>query len=102
MVDIVIASYQCDGSALAGIPDSRIYRCSPSHELVAASLNRDTCGGDSGGPVFVFGQDSKPYIAGVTSRAIVGRKCGPGGIYVIPAAPPVRAWLEARGVSFPD
>ena len=103
MVDIVIASYQCNGTTLNGRSDSQVYRCRPSHELVAAGLNRDTCGGDSGGPVFVFGPDTKPYLAGVTSRATdAGGRCGPGGIYVIPAAPPVRAWLEARGVSFPN
>jgi hypothetical protein len=51
---------------------------------------------------FSYGPDSRPYLAGVTSRATdAGGRCGPGGIYVIPAAPPVRAWLEARGVSFP-
>ena len=103
MVDIVIASYQCDGLALTGVPDDQVYRCRNPHELVAASLNRDTCGGDSGGPVFVFDANNEAQIAGVTSRAIhPSGKCGPGGIYVIPAVEPIRQWLEARGISFPN
>lgn len=101
-INIVIASFQCDGVTLTGIPDSQVFRCKPVHELVAAGLNRDTCAGDSGGPVYVLGPDGKIYLAGVTSRAVdpLGR-CGPGGIYALPAAPPLRAWLEARGISIP-
>lgn len=100
-VDIVIASYQCDGSAFSGIPDNQIYRCRPSFEMVAAGLNRDTCGGDSGGPVYVFGEDAKPYVAGVTSRATnPNGTCGTGGIYVLLSASPVREWLVQRGVAF--
>jgi hypothetical protein len=101
-INIVIASFQCDGTAANGRPDREIYRCRPEHELVAAGLNRDTCGGDSGGPIYVFGPDNQVYLAGLTSRATdPDGRCGPGGIYVLPAAPPIKAWLEARGVSIP-
>lgn len=100
-VNIVIASHQCDGNAFSGIPDQQIYRCRPSHELVAAGLNRDTCGGDSGGPIYVFGDDTKPYVVGITSRAInPSALCGPGGIYVLFSASPVREWLADRGIIF--
>jgi Trypsin len=98
-VNIVIASFQCDGRALTGIPDYQIYRCSPLHELVAASLNRDTCAGDSGGPIYAVGRDAQMYLVGLTSRAVdPDGRCGPGGIYVLLAVPPVREWLEARGI----
>lgn len=102
-VNIVIASYQCDGPGVQGTSDSDVYRCRASHELVAAGLNRDTCGGDSGGPVFVLGPDARLYVAGVTSRAVdPNGLCGPGGIYVLLSAPPIRAWLEAQGLTISD
>jgi secreted trypsin-like serine protease len=101
-INIIIASFQCDGTSSDGKPDSEIYHCQPAHELVAAGLNRDTCIGDSGGPVYVLGPDNQVYLAGVTSRAIDPQgRCGPGGIYVLAAAPPIKDWLEARGVTFP-
>jgi len=100
-VNIVIASYQCDGTGAVGMSDSQVYRCKPAYELVAAGLNRDTCGGDSGGGVYVFGLDNKVYLVGVTSRAVDPTgKCGPGGIYVLLAASPIREWLESKGVTF--
>jgi hypothetical protein len=100
-VNIVIASWQCDGTAGGlGLPDQQVYRCKPTHELVAAGLNRDTCGGDSGGPIYVFGVDTRLYLVGVTSRAVFADRCGPGGIYVLLGASPVREWLEQQGVAF--
>jgi hypothetical protein len=101
-VNVVIASYQCDGTSL-NIPDDQVFRCRKPYELVAAGLNRDTCGGDSGGPVYVSAQNTKVYLIGVTSRAVDPTgKCGPGGIYVLLGAPPIRAWLESQGRSFDD
>jgi secreted trypsin-like serine protease len=95
-VNIVIASYQCDGTTV-GIADEQVYRCKSPYEMVAAGLNRDTCGGDSGGPIYAFAADTKPYLVAVTSRAVDRNLCGPGGIYVVLGAPPIRAWLEAHG-----
>jgi len=101
-VNIVIASYQCDGSAFSNIPDNQVYRCNASHELVAAGLNRDTCGGDSGGEIVAFGEDTKPYVVGVTSRSVDPHgECGPGGIYVLLSASPIREWLASNGIAFP-
>lgn len=100
-VNIVIASFQCDGTALAGVPDHQVYQCQPTYELVAAGLNRDACNGDSGGPIYVVGPDARVYLAGVTSRAVdPNGGCGPGGIYVLPAASPIREWLVSKGVDF--
>jgi V8-like Glu-specific endopeptidase len=102
-VNIVIASYQCGGTTALNIPDNQVFRCKNPYELVAAGLNRDTCGGDSGGPVYVSAQNTKIYLVGVTSRAVdPNGKCGPGGIYVLLGAPPIRAWLEAQGRKLDD
>jgi hypothetical protein len=100
-VNIVVASPQCDGIGPVGIPDQQVYRCRPTYELVAAGLNRDTCGGDSGGPIYVFGQDTKLYLGGTTSRSVdpTGR-CGPGGIYEVLSDPAIRTWLENKGAKF--
>jgi V8-like Glu-specific endopeptidase len=100
-VNIVIASYQCNGSVFSGIPDQQIYRCSPAYELVAAGLNRDTCSGDSGGPIYIIGDTLKAYVAGITSRGVnPNGDCGDGGIYVLLSASPIREWLSARGIKF--
>lgn len=98
-VNVIIASYQCDGVTPLGLSDQHVFRCKPLHELVAAGLNRDTCGGDSGGPAFVLGPDNKLYVAAVTSRAVdESGRCGPGGIYVLTAADEIRSWLASKGV----
>jgi Trypsin len=102
-VNIVIASYQCGGTAALNVPDNQIFRCKNPYELVAAGLNRDTCGGDSGGPVYVSAQNTKIYLVGVTSRAVdPNGKCGPGGIYVLLGAQPIRTWLESQGRKLDD
>jgi len=102
-VNIVIASYQCGGTTAMNIPDNQVFRCKNPYELVAAGLNRDTCGGDSGGPVYVSAENTKIYLVGVTSRAVdPNGKCGPGGIYVLLGAPPIRAWLESQGRKLDD
>ena len=65
-----------------------------AQEIVAgkAGLGRDTCNGDSGGPLLLLPQgatgEGALVLAGVTSRAIAGSSttqglaCGDGGIYV--------------------
>jgi hypothetical protein len=63
----------------------------------------DTCGGDSGGPVFWI-QDGLAWLVGVTSRAAPGVQqnatlhCGGGGIYTLIGRRDVHAWLRANGV----
>lgn len=57
---------------------------SPSgREFIAGEPGKDTCGGDSGGPVFVQLADGSWRQAGVTSRGV--RPCGTGrGYYGVP------------------
>ncbi len=65
---------------------------SPGGELVAGGFGRDTCYGDSGGPLYLMTSQG-PYLAGVTSRGATGAvRCGSGGIYVRPDA--VLGWIE--------
>jgi hypothetical protein len=58
--------------------------CAPGTEMVLrSSAGRDTCRGDSGGPVFESVGGETRLVA-ITSRPIPtrGRPCGSGGIYV--------------------
>jgi secreted trypsin-like serine protease len=79
MVEIPIASVSC------GADGPTRYGCDAGLELVAGApfLNKDSCNGDSGGPIYVK-SGSLWYLAGATSRATVDstRPCGDGGIYV--------------------
>ena len=85
VADIPVASKSCGTAA-----DRNRYGCDRDLELVAGmkNLNRDTCNGDSGGPVYVqVGPDpGKPEswaLAGATSRATrqAVLPCGDGGVY---------------------
>ncbi len=114
---IPIASYYC------GAGKFRSSSCASFREFVLADPrspqgeNRpDSCGGDSGGPV--FWQAPRPpgainkdrariapvYLVGVTSRAVSGVRhnpgttCGGGGIYTALAHPDVVDWLAANGI----
>lgn len=79
-VDIPIASINCSA---AGDPGT--YGCDPDLELIAGQpfLNRDTCSGDSGGPVYIL-VGGEWHLAGATSRATANSisRCGDGGVYV--------------------
>lgn len=60
-------------------------------EFVAGSNGRDTCGGDSGGPVFARGPGGDWRLIGITSRGEL--PCGSGnGIYGVPYA--ALPWLR--------
>jgi secreted trypsin-like serine protease len=79
-VEVPIISNDCSGPG-----ESSRFRCDPGNELVAGhrGLNRDSCRGDSGGPLYVQGEDGLFHLLGVTSRGLGGpRVCGDGGIYV--------------------
>jgi secreted trypsin-like serine protease len=93
-VDIPIASPDCGGAVNLTDgqhpTDQSWYGCTPRFELVAGQshLNRDTCHGDSGGPVFAHLEDGdnsyREYLVGITSRGVTSygsRDCGDGGIY---------------------
>jgi hypothetical protein len=77
-VDIAIASHDCGGPR-----DPAVWKCAPGKELVASSPRsaKDTCGGDSGGPIYVWDPSTSDYyLAGLTSRGL-DQDCGSGGIY---------------------
>jgi secreted trypsin-like serine protease len=60
--------------------------------IAAGKKGKDTCSGDSGGPMFAR-QDGKRYQIGITS---FGRGCGARGypgVYTEVNAPPVRAFI---------
>ncbi|HVG34693.1 MAG TPA: trypsin-like serine protease [Pyrinomonadaceae bacterium] len=66
------------------------YRCKKNIELVAGhkGIRRDTCRGDSGGPLYIESDEGPYYLLGVTSRGLKDfdhfppQLCGNGGIYV--------------------
>lgn len=104
-VDVPIASGDCTGKVTTTngqVADSVFYGCSAGQEIVAGapSLDRDSCNGDSGGPLFVASQNGSLYLAGATSRATGPpglRPCGDGGIYVRTGARVIK-WLASQGV----
>jgi V8-like Glu-specific endopeptidase len=105
MVDVPMASVSCNGTVKVGqstFPDSTYYHCASGRELVAGapSLDKDTCNGDSGGPLYVQSADGSLYLAGTTSRATGApgvRTCGDGGIYVR-ADGSVVNWIQSLGI----
>jgi secreted trypsin-like serine protease len=99
--DIPIFSFDCEEAALAAV-------CAPFAEMILAEapgprLRSDTCGGDSGGPVFRM-EGNRPRLVAVTSRAAPGLQdnpvlhCGGGGIYSLIGRKSVQHWLAANGV----
>jgi hypothetical protein len=80
MVDVPVASASCSTAQAQAK-----YGCDAGLELVAGKplLNKDSCNGDSGGPIYVK-SGATWYVAGATSRATRNstRPCGDGGIYV--------------------
>jgi Trypsin len=101
MADIPIYSFDCEEARLATV-------CAPFAEMILADaqgrrFRSDTCGGDSGGPVFRM-ENSRPRLVAVTSRAAPGVQdnpllhCGGGGIYTLIGRKSVQRWLAANGV----
>jgi Trypsin len=85
-VEVEITSIDCGSAELA-----EEYDCRQGEEIVAGhrGLNRDSCRGDSGGPLYISNDEGRFYLLGATSRGVVTpqgegprRLCGDGGIYV--------------------
>ena len=96
MTDIPVASSSCSESA-DGIDDVDRFGCVKGSELVAGvrNLNRDTCRGDSGGPIYLKTSDGE-YLVGSTSRGIQSTgaaECGDGGVYELLQGP-ILDWIE--------
>lgn len=72
--------------ALNGLSAGAQFGARGNYELIAGhlGLNRDSCTGDSGGPLYIVDADGDYWLLGATSRgASNGRNaCGDGGIYV--------------------
>ncbi len=89
-----------------------------SAPVTGTGKSTDTCGGDSGGPVYLvegkiivnsessFEQIPSKSLIGITSRGLAGvkhqfnGKCGGGGLYTAVGTKPVLDWLETMNVGF--
>ena len=77
--NIPIASLACD----AGNAPSK-FGCRKNVEMVAGQrgLRKDSCSGDSGGPLYIK-RNGSIFLLGATSRGVRSENvCGDGGIYV--------------------
>jgi hypothetical protein len=105
LVDVPVATVNCKGTVATPkgvVADSAYYLCASGNELVAGaeSLDKDSCNGDSGGPLYVPSQDGSLYLAAVVSRPTGTpgmRPCGDGGIYVRSDGA-IMKWIEAQGI----
>jgi secreted trypsin-like serine protease len=100
MVDVPIVSAACRRSTPER-DDWATFGCDRGLELVAGRplLERDSCKGDSGGPIYVQASGGEWLLAGATSRAVdsATHTCGDGGIYV--RVDKYRRWIAGiRGV----
>ncbi|MGB0385746.1 MAG: S1 family peptidase [Ardenticatenaceae bacterium] len=67
------------------LEEARLYGARQGTEVVAGhrGLGKDSCRGDSGGPLYIRSPYGGYYLLGATSRGVRGaRECGDGGIYV--------------------
>jgi secreted trypsin-like serine protease len=80
-VDVPITTLDCKYPT-----DENRYGCVPGKELVAGhrGLQRDSCRGDSGGPLYIQNGEGEYLLLGATSRGSSDAfaVCGDGGIYV--------------------
>ncbi|MGP0092751.1 MAG: trypsin-like serine protease [Xanthobacteraceae bacterium] len=108
-VGIPVLTPDCADARYSGI-------CSPFSEMILAdigrstgSFGRDSCGGDSGGPVLLTLPQAPPnppltIIVAVTSRAVTSLpqnpllQCGGGGVYTVIGRKSVHAWFQSIGV----
>ena len=101
-----IKRHACVGvtSRICGFESQRAaYGCALGREMVLTDTTgqgRDSCNGDSGGPVFAIlraGPLFYYYLVGITSRGVGGGACGKGGIYTL-LTPGYVEWIRSQGV----
>ena len=94
LTDVPVVSSACNDST-GGRDDASVYRCHVGREIVAGrrDLGKDSCRGDSGGPLYLEDERGDWWLAGATSRATskADDVCGDGGIYVRVAL--YRPWI---------
>jgi V8-like Glu-specific endopeptidase len=102
-----IKRHACVGitSRICGFEAQRTtYRCALGSEMVLSDVTgKDSCNGDSGGPVFAIlsaGPLYLYYLVGITSRGVAGGACGVGGIYTL-LTPSAVDWIRNQGVAIP-
>jgi hypothetical protein len=91
-IDLTASGWGCDGDRV------ETKGCRPGWEMVLpGSMGHDTCGGDSGGPVYELWGDQQAcgyrvigIVARHTADAVV--PCGNGGIYTRVDA--IRTWID--------
>lgn len=119
-----VAGFGLDGSGDKGVPlevkvsitslictsrKAQLRWCKPFREMILGADSRDrgvrdSCGGDSGGPVYWEAPDGTRFLVGTVSRGVpplLGERplgCGLGGIYTHVGLPEVQAWLQTIGV----
>lgn len=85
----------CSQNSIDGYASGCNGRVRPGGEIGAGGNNVDSCFGDSGGPLYLLGDDAE-WLVGVTSRSYAGvpysAPCRYGGIYTRPDA--VLDWIE--------
>jgi hypothetical protein len=95
--NMAITSMMCQGAG-----EQSQHGCRPGVEMVAGhrGLVRDSCSGDSGGPLYIS-RNGSISLLGVTSRGVRSlNKCGDGGIYV--RVDQFVDWIKQRtGVNIP-
>jgi hypothetical protein len=103
MATVPIMSLGCDKDG-----DQVKYGCRKSIEMVAGhrGIRRDTCKGDSGGPLYIESDKGTYYLLGVTSRGLRDpdqnppKPCGNGGIYI--RVDQFIPWIEeVTGITIP-
>ena len=81
MVDVPIKSLGCETES-----DAKEFGCLRGKEIVAGhrGLLKDSCHGDSGGPLYIRSAEGGYYLLGATSRGLNDSQhaCGDGGLYV--------------------
>lgn len=91
---ITLVGYGFDEKMLLGIKREVeveiVARSSSGREFRAGGMGKDSCNGDSGGPVLVTLASGETLLAGVTSRGFLD--CGKGGFYGAPY--PALCWLS--------